>query len=327
MSITLRQLEIFIAVVECQQVTRASKKLFLTQSAVSMALGELENQLGGPLFDRHGRSLILNDRGRYLLPLSKEILYQVGNIEALMTESKDTVAGTLNVVASSTLGNYVLPYLIGTFMRMNPLAHVNMLVYNTKAAVSLVQEGKMDLGFIEGACTAEEVVTDPWFMDELVVVLSPADKLASRKSFRVPQDLTDTSWIMREQGSGTAQNFKHKLGSHAGNLRVIMELGHTEAIKKAIEAGAGIGCLSSLTVCREIEQGWLTSLPFEGIDMRRELSVIHHRDRAKTHLMEEFISFCDVMSECGHGRACLSSPWKLQSLISQHLRAQELGNG
>ncbi|MCI5120361.1 MAG: LysR family transcriptional regulator, partial [Candidatus Electrothrix sp. AUS4] len=69
MAITLRQFQIFIAVAETKQVTRASKKLFLTQSAVSMALAELENQLGGPLFDRHGRSLLLNDRGRYLLPM------------------------------------------------------------------------------------------------------------------------------------------------------------------------------------------------------------------------------------------------------------------
>ena len=95
MAITFRQLEIFIAVAETQQVTRASKKLLLTQSAVSMALGELENQLGGPLFDRHGRSLLLNDRGRYLLPLAKAILHQVANIETILTEQQDTVAGVL----------------------------------------------------------------------------------------------------------------------------------------------------------------------------------------------------------------------------------------
>lgn len=88
MAITLRQFQIFIAVAETKQVTRASKKLFLTQSAVSMALAELENQLGGPLFDRHGRSLLLNDRGRYLLPMAKKITYQVHNIEALLSEKR-----------------------------------------------------------------------------------------------------------------------------------------------------------------------------------------------------------------------------------------------
>ncbi|MBU3937372.1 MAG: LysR family transcriptional regulator, partial [Proteobacteria bacterium] len=107
MSITLRQLEIFVAVAETQQVTKASEKLFLTQSAVSMALNELQNQLGGPLFDRRGRALLINDRGRYLLPLGKDILCQINNIETLMTEKKDKVIGALKIAASSTVGNYV----------------------------------------------------------------------------------------------------------------------------------------------------------------------------------------------------------------------------
>jgi DNA-binding transcriptional LysR family regulator len=124
MSITLRQLEIFIAVAETAQVTKASKKLFVTQSAVSMALAELENQLGGSLFDRHGRSLLLNERGRYLLPLSKEILCQVGNVENIMSEKNDTLSGQINVVASTTIGDYILPYLIGAFKRMHPQVHI-----------------------------------------------------------------------------------------------------------------------------------------------------------------------------------------------------------
>ena len=117
MSITLRQLEIFIAVAETAQVTKASKKLFVTQSAVSMALAELENQLGGSLFDRHGRSLVLNTRGRYLLPLGKDIIHQVANIETIMSERNDKLTGQINIAASSSVGNYILPYLIGAFKK------------------------------------------------------------------------------------------------------------------------------------------------------------------------------------------------------------------
>ena len=138
MSITLRQLEIFIAVAETAQVTKASKKLFVTQSAVSMALAELENQLGGSLFDRHGRSLLLNARGRYLLPLAKDITSQVSNVETIMSERNDKLAGHIEVIASLSLGNYILPYLIGAFKRIHPRVHVNMLVYNTQYAERMV---------------------------------------------------------------------------------------------------------------------------------------------------------------------------------------------
>lgn len=318
MAITFRQLEIFIAVAETQQVTRASKSLYLTQSAVSMALGELENQLGGPLFDRHGRSLLLNDRGRYLLPLAKEILYQVVNVESMLTEQRDTVAGSLQIVASSTIGNYVLPYLVGSFMRLHPEAHINMLVVNTLHAERLVNKGEADLGFVEGSITVDALRAVPWFEDELAVIVSPTHKLAQNEIFRIPEDLQETNWVMREEGSGTAEIFKKKLGRHADLIKVVTKMGHTEAIKKAVESGVGAACLSQLTFCREAEHGWLKSLSVEGIDMRRQLRVIQHREKVVTRLMDEFLNFCEVITECGLGRECLSSPWKLQTLLTEY---------
>jgi DNA-binding transcriptional LysR family regulator len=317
MTITLRQLEIFLAVAETQQVTKASEKLHLTQSAVSMALQELQNQLGGTLFERRGRSLLINDRGRYLLPLCRDVLCQVDNIESLMLGNSDTVAGTLQLVASSTIGNYVLPYLIGVFKRLHPAVTLNMLVCNTRQSEGLVVDGKADLGFVEGEIVNNQVKALPWLQDELVVIASPAHEVARNASFRVPEDLARCEWIMREKGSGTAQIFKRRLGSHVTSLRVAMELGHTEAIKKAVEAGAGVACLSNLTVCREVEKGWLTRMSVEGIDMQRTLHIIHYKNKAITGLMQEFIDFCRVINGCNKGWACLTSPWKLQDLLVQ----------
>lgn len=317
MAISLRQLEIFIAVAETRQVTKASQKLLLTQSAVSMALNELQNQLGGPLFDRRGRSLLINDRGRFLLPLCKDILSQVDNIESLMTERADTVAGTMQLVASSTIGNYVLPYLIGVFKRLHPAAVINMLVCNTRHAETQIVEGQADLGFVEGEVMNDQVTALPWLRDELVVIAAPDHEIAKRDRFRVPEDLERCEWIMREKGSGTAQIFKKKLGRHVTGIRVAMEMGHTEAIKKAVEAGAGVACLSYLTVCREVEQGWLTTLCVDGLDMQRTLNIIHYKKKAMTSLMREFIDFCKVVKDCNQGFACLTSPARLQELLLQ----------
>jgi DNA-binding transcriptional LysR family regulator len=317
MAITFRQLEIFVAVAETKQVTKASEKLHLTQSAVSMALNELQNQLGGPLFERRGRSLLINDRGRYLLPRCKDILCQVDNIESLMAENSEIVAGTLQLVASSTIGNYVLPYLIGVFKKLHPAVTLNMLVCNPRQSEGLIVDGKADLGFVEGEVVHEQVQMLPWLEDELVVIANPAQEVARNERFRVPQDLESCQWIMREKGSGTAQIFKKKLGRHAAGLRVAMELGHTEAIKKAVESGAGVACLSNLTVCREVEKGWLVRMSVDGIDMQRTLHIIHYKNKAITGLMREFIDFCQVIRECNRGWACLTSPWKLQDLLVQ----------
>ncbi|MCL2789284.1 MAG: LysR family transcriptional regulator [Desulfobulbus sp.] len=325
MAITFRQLEIFIAVAETQQVTRASKKLLLTQSAVSMALGELENQLGGPLFDRHGRSLLLNDRGRYLLPLSKNILHQVASIETVLTEQQGTVAGVLEIVASSTIGNYVLPYLVGAFMQIHPEAHINMLVVNTMTAEKLVANGQADLGFVEGEINVDALEAIPWFADELGIIVSSNHKLAERSTFQIPDDLKETSWVMREEGSGTAEVFTKKLGRYTSLLKVVTKTGHTEAIKKAVESGVGAACLSMLTVYREAEEGWLKILPIEGIDMRRQLWIIQHKNKIITRLMAEFLKFCEIVAKNHLGREFLSSPWKLQSLRMDNNVNQENG--
>jgi len=319
MSITLRQLEIFIAVAETAQVTKASKKLFVTQSAVSMALAELENQLGGSLFDRHGRSLLLNARGRYLLPLAKDITSQVSSIETIMSERNDKLDGRLKVVASTTLGNYILPYLIGAFKRIHPNVHVDLLVYNTRYAEKLVFDGEMDVGFVEGPLSDKaEIQARLWFEDELVVLCGPTDPLAHNELFDITSDLEGKKWIMRETGSGTAATISEKFGRYMDDVNIVMEMGHPEAVKRAVESGAGIACLSALCICREAEHGWLKALRIDGLNMKRQLKIIQRRDLEISDALAEFLSFCDVMTICDDSRVCLSSPWKLQSLLARH---------
>lgn len=319
MSITLRQLEIFIAVAETAQVTKASKRLFVTQSAVSMALAELENQLGGALFDRHGRSLLLNERGRYLLPHAKDVTSKVIDIEAAMSERSDTLEGVINIVASTTLGNYIMPYLIGVFKKVQPGVHVNLLVYNTRAAEKLVYFKEVDVGFVEGDISeSDELIWHPWFHDELVVLCGATDPLAGNESFNIKKDLKGRKWIMRESRSGTMGTIKERFGDYMKDVNVVMEVGHPEGVKRAVESGAGIACLSSLSSCREVEHGWLKELKIEGLDMRRQLRIIQRRDLEISDALGAFLEFCDVMSICEDSRICLSSPWRLQSLLARY---------
>ncbi len=314
MPVTIRQLEIFNAVVESGQVTKAAQKLFITQSAVSLALHEMENQLGGALFDRSSRCLELNDRGRYFLPLSRDILDKLEDLDNLMNEKDGEFAGTLKLVASSTIGNYVLPYLITAFKSMHPDVHFNMLVCNTKAAEKLIIDRAVDLGFVEGRANNEQVSITNWFQDELVLFSGSPE---SETVCDVTRDLKKYKWVMREAGSGTAQIFRSKLGRYVTDLNVVMELGHSEAIKKAVKAGAGIGCLSNLAVCRAISRNWLHQIHLKGVDMRRQLTIIQHKNKAKTRLMSEFLDFCFLLSQCSEGQACLSSPENFQDLVLQ----------
>ncbi|PID75881.1 MAG: LysR family transcriptional regulator [Deltaproteobacteria bacterium] len=319
MSITLRQLEIFIAVAETAQVTKASRKLYVTQSAVSMALAELENQLGGSLFDRRGRSLLLNARGRFLLPHAKNVTAQVTNIETIMSETNDRLTGTITVVASTTLGNYILPYLIGAFQRVHPNVRINLMVCNTPKAEKRVFEKKAEIGFVEGPLSDNsEIEWEKWFEDELVVLCGPSDPLAHNQVFDVTRDIKGKKWIMREKGSGTYASICQRFGKYMDEIDVVMEMGHPEAVKRGVESGVGITCLSSLSMCREVEHGWLKSLKIKGLDTKRQLKIVRRKDLDTGEALKEFLVFCDVMKIDEDNMGYLSSPWKLQSLLARH---------
>ena len=123
---------------------------------------------------------------------------------------------------------------------------------------------------------------------------------------------------MREKGSGTAAIFQEKMRNYLDDVNVVMEMGHPEAVKRAVESGVGIACLSALTICREVENGWLKSLKVTGVDMKRQLWEISKKDTPMSDALAEFMAFCDVMSSCDEENVCLSSPWKLQSLLARH---------
>jgi len=319
MPITIRQLEIFNAVVESGQVTKAAKNLLISQSAVSLALNEMENQLGGPLFDRTARCLELNDRGRYLLPLGREILDKLENLDHLMNEKDGQFAGTLHLVTSSTVGNYVLPYLITAFKSLHPDVYFKMLVSNTTTSEQLVMDRAVDLAFVEGEVHNEQIQTTEWFQDELVLITRPINDSEEEITCDLATNIKEYEWIMRESGSGTAQTFKRKLGKYITDLHVSMELGHTEAIKKAVEAGAGVACLSNLTVCKEIDTKRLQEIKIKDLDMKRQLFILQHKNRTQTRLVSEFLDFCLLLSQCKEGRECLTSPENLEKLVKQFI--------
>jgi len=272
MAISLRKLEVFAAVAQLGSVTKAAKQLFLSQSAVSMALADLENNHDGELFIRRGRTLILNDRGKLLLPLAEKILKQTANFAKRLESSAQEPTGELTIGASTTIGNYLLPLLIANFSKKHPKARIVMRVGNTKEISHLLERGQLDLALIEGPCHIESLRQAHWRDDQLVIIVSPDHSWASKEEIS-HLELQEAEWIMRETGSGTREVFEYALGVPLNQLAAIIELGHTEAIKKAVEAGLGVSCLSRLAVQRELDLGVLVAIPTP-LDLSRSLTLL-----------------------------------------------------
>lgn len=290
--ISLRKLDVFVQVAQQGQITRVSEALGLTQSAVSMALSSLESLHGGPLFHRQGRRLLLNEQGRRLLPVAQRLVQDLDNFRRMLEDAHEQPSGHLHVGASTTIGNYLLPLLVADFSRRYPQATIQLQVGNTEQIERAVQDGQLDVGLIEGPCHLDRLDCRAWRDDELVVIVGPEHPW--REKTRVDYStLLTGQWIMREEGSGTREVFEAALECDGLQLVSCVELGHTEAIKKAVQAGLGVSCLSRLAVQTELEQGWLVAVETP-LDLRRQLSVLISPDRYQGTLLLSWLDLLDA---------------------------------
>lgn len=287
MSLSLRQLEIFEKIASTGSVTRAGEELLLTQSAVSMALSQLEQLSSVPLFERAGRRLLLNDAGRLLLKDAREILQSVKRVEQQLQGESGQLAGELLIGGSTTIANYLLPSLLGDFARRYPHTRVQLTVGNTQQVADLLATGQLDIAFVEGPCHNRDLVAVPWRDDELVVVAAAEHPWAKEKNV-TPEQLAAAPWIMREKGSGTREIFEDAMDSAGISYAIGLEFGHTEAIKNGVAAGLGVSCLSRIAVDRELEYGRLVEVA-SPLLLTRSLALLKRRTSCCTALLEAFL--------------------------------------
>jgi len=286
---TLRQLAVFAEIARCENVSRAAGILNLSQSATSAALAEFERQYGCEFFDRIGKRLRLNDRGRELLPRAIELLDRAAEIESLLRN--DSAPGNLRIGATLTIGNYLATLIVADFLRSHPDAHVQLQVHNTATVLAAVARHDIDLGMIEGVCRDPELEAEPWIEDELVVFCAPSHPLAAAGPVSL-EALSKQSWILREKGSGTRETLEQALRHWQGGFDTRLELEHTEAVKRAVECGLGLGCISRLALRDAFRRGSLVPVETPELDLRRQFQFVWHRGKHHSRAMRLFLERC-----------------------------------
>lgn len=286
MHITLRQLGVFCEIVRSGSTTQAAQHLALSQSAVSAALADLENQLAVRLFDRAGKRLIVNEHGRLLYPKAVSLLEQAKETEQLFREDN----GAIRIAASSTIGNYLLPAMMANYRRDFPQAPLELTVGNSQDVIQAVSDLRVDVGLIEGPCHITGIVSENWLADELVVFASPQSDIFRQQV--TLERLAMSPWILREHGSGTREIVDYLLLSHLPHFRVAMELGNSEAIKHAVRYGMGISCLSRRVIADQLENGSLRQVEIPLPPLTRTLYRIHHQQKHLSRSLTRFLSYC-----------------------------------
>ncbi len=288
MRITLRQIEVFAAIARTENVSRAAEGLAMSQSAASSALVELERQFDCPLFDRIGKSLRLNATGRGLLPQAEDVLARTAEIEGFLAGGQ---LGPLAVGATMTIGNYLATLIVADYLQRHPESRINLKVANTRHILNGVLRCELDIGLIEGEANDPDLVLDPWLADELVVFCAPQHPLAAGGAAST-EELASQPWILRETGSGTRALFDRAIAPRLANLQVRLQLEHTEAIKRAVEAGLGLACLSRMALREAFRRGSLVELLTPQFELQRNFYFVRHRQRHVSPASRAFLELC-----------------------------------
>ena len=285
---TLEQLRIFVAVAEREHVTRAAADLNLTQSATSAAVAALEHRYDTRLFDRVGRRIELTEAGRLFLIEARGVLARAAAAETLLVDLAGLKRGALALAASQTIGNYWLPPLMQRYRERHPGVALSLRIGNTEQVANWVHETSADLGLIEGEIDDPALGVRQVAEDEMLLVVGPRHPWARRASV-TPEELPDSPWVLREPGSGTRSIFEGWLtsvGLPPERLTVNLELPSNEAVRGAVEAGAGATVISRLAVAAMLRAGSLVTvhLPLP----KRRFYALRHKERHITHAEQAF---------------------------------------
>jgi len=289
MRFTLKQLQIFLAVASHENVSLGADQLAMSQSAASTSLKELEHRFGVRLFDRVGKRLQLNDQGNTLRLKAAALIAGALELEKSLIDASDI--SELKVGATLTIGNYIAIGIMAAFMKEHPTVKVNLNVQNTASIAAKVRNFELDIGLIEGELQEADLDVSYWREDELALFCAPDHPLAFRDSL-LDEDLLAADWIIREHGSGTRQAFDRAMTGILSNLKLRLELQHTEGIKRAVEAGLGIGCLSKITLEEAFKRGSLVPLACPHRNWTRQFYFILRRQKFLSHGVRSWMEHC-----------------------------------
>lgn len=286
-------IRIFLTVVEKKSFSKAAKALFLTQPAISFQIQMLEDYYGTKLFDRVNRTINLTAAGELLLRYAEEMTKMQSQLEREMQELTGTVKGKMLIGASTTIGEYILPYVMGDFKKENPDVEMHLEIANTEEIEKRLTESSLDFGIVEGPVSNKDINQEKFLDDELVLITPPDHPWAKLQSISV-FELGTYPFITREKGSGTRYVMERALqeaGFNLSKLNISMELGSTSAIKAAVQSGLGISIISKCAAKEKVKLGLISKATISDLRLSRQFTIITHKKKFRTQATEEFLSF------------------------------------
>src|SRR5699024_483939 len=282
----------FCLVVDMGSVSQAANLSFVSQPAVTKQIQHLENTYGALLFERKDGRLSLTKNGEILYPYARSIVDEYNRSQESIQERLDDANTRLTVGASYTIGEYLLPSLMGKFKKKHPKLKLSLSINNTPKILDELANDVLDLALVEGVIQDEDLLAESFADDELVLIHPPDHPWNNREEITI-EEITHERMLWRETTSGTRLIIEKTLKDHnvLDKIDNDMVLGTTQAIKSAVAAGLGVSIVSRLTVAQELKQGTLKEISIRNTDLKRDLWLVRKNQKFNKSNVVSFVDF------------------------------------
>lgn len=287
--LTLRQIEVFLAVARLRSYSRGAEELALTQPAVSAQIRQLEDVIGEALFDYLRKQLYLTPAGEVLERAGRDLVQRLVALEMELAGLRGVMQGALNVAVESS-AQYFMPALLKQFCDMHPAVSVQMRVVNHAEALRGLAENADDLVVMSLIPDDRALVFVPFRENVLQPVAAPTHPLAGRRDIALLQ-LAGHPLLLREPGSGTRRVLELHCRQQAVRLQHVQQLGSLEAIRQGVVAGFGVAVLPHEACANELADGRLVALDVKGFPLRRSWCAVYPRGKHLTPVAQSFFRF------------------------------------
>lgn len=304
---TLRQLELYVAVVETGSFSRGAELVSLTQSTVSQHIATLEEEYEAKLLDRTTRGILPTAAGEVLLQHARRVLAERNILNEAMVSLHGLEKATLNLGASNIPANYMVPCFLAAIQNKYPGIALNMRIGDSREVLEELRAGQVELGIVGGTIDDDVFSYEPVLTDQLVMIVGPGHPLKDHGSISC-EELSEQKFIVREDGSGTYQALQKGFmanGIDPESFNVIARLGSNEAVRRAVATGMGCAFVSDLSIQNNLKHGELIKIDVEGLKIERQLWLVKLKERtpspaalAVSELLQEDVGLDFFLSKC-----------------------------
>lgn len=289
----ISRLHTFVRLADLKSFSLVAEELQLTQPAVSIQVKSLEEHFGVQLVERSSDGITLTMEGELLYKDAREILHIWENIGQKMNQLQSVVKGQLTIGASTIPAEYLLPEMVVHFCLTYPLVELKMEVGDSSSVIQDLVKRKYDVGIVGYQPEEEDIVAIPIAADQLVLVAPNQHPLKSRGKV-AGRDILQERFILREEGSGTRKTMREglaQIGLRVRDLQTVAQMGSTEAVIAAVEAGLGLAIVSSLAARRAEKLQRLKVIELEGFHIERKFYLSYLAEQKGQPLLEKFIEY------------------------------------